>query len=425
MAMLHREKITMSLEKRRVVVTGVGAVTPLGNTAEETWEAICKGESGIGAITRFDASDFSTRIAAEVKGFVPEKYIEKKECKKMDACIHYAIAASTMAVENAGLQITAANTHRTGVIIGSGIGGLATTERYHAVLLERGPSRVSPFFFPMMLPNMGAAQVAIHLGARGPNSCVTTACAASSHAIGDAFKLIQRGAADVMITGGTEAVITPLAVAGFSNMKALSKRNDAPKQASRPFDRERDGFVIGEGAGILVLEELERAQQRGARIYAEIIGYGMTGDAFHMTMPDPEAQGVVRCIQIALADAGIRPEEVGYINAHGTSTPHNDKHETLAIKRVFGEHAYQLAVSSTKSMTGHLLGAAGGIEAIMTVLAMYHGILPPTLNYEYPDAACDLDYVPNTARYTPVKTALSNSFGFGGTNTTLVFKSTE
>jgi len=415
----------MSLEKRRVVVTGVGAVTPLGNTAEETWEAICKGESGIGAITRFDASGFSTRIAAEVKGFEPEKYIEKKECKKMDACIHYAIAASIMALENAGLQITAANTHRTGVIIGSGIGGLATTERYHAILLERGPSRVSPFFFPMMLPNMAAGQVAIYLGARGPNSCVTTACAAANHAIGDAFKIIQRGDADVMIAGGTEAVIAPIAVAAFGNMKALSTRNDDPKRASRPFDRDRDGFVMGEGAGILVLEEREQAQQRGAHIYAEIVGYGMTGDAFHMTMPDPEAQGVARCIKMALADASVQPEEVEYINAHGTSTPHNDKHETLAIKQVFGKHAYHLAVSSTKSMTGHLLGAAGGIEAIFTALAIYHGILPPTMNYEYPDAACDLDYVPHYARYQKVKVALSNAFGFGGTNAILVFKAAE
>jgi 3-oxoacyl-[acyl-carrier-protein] synthase II len=412
----------MSLEKRRVAVTGIGAVTPLGNTAEETWEAICKGASGVGAITHFDASDFATRIAAEVKGFEPEKYIEKKDCKKMDACIHYALAASIMAVENAGLQITEANTHRAGVIIGSGIGGLATTERYHTILLERGPKRVSPFFFPMTLPNMAAGQVAIHVGARGPNSCVTTACAAANHAIGDAFRLIQRGDADVMIAGGTEAVITPLAIAAFGNMGALSTRNDQPKYASRPFDRDRDGFVMGEGAGILVLEEWQQAQQRGARIYAEVVGYGMTADAFHMTMPDPGGQGVARCIQMALADAGVRPEEVEYINAHGTSTPYNDKHETLAIKQVFGEHAYHLAVSSTKSMTGHLLGAAGGIEAIFTALAMYHGILPPTLNHEHPDTECDLDYVPHHARYHRAKIALSNSFGFGGTNAILVFK---
>jgi 3-oxoacyl-[acyl-carrier-protein] synthase II len=412
----------MSLDKRRAVVTGVGAVTPLGNTAEETWEAICKGESGVSTITRFDASDFATRIAAEVKGFTPEKYIEKKACKRMDACIHYAVAASVMALENAGLQITEANTYRTGVIIGSGIGGLATTERYHMVLLERGPSRVSPFFFPMILPNMAAAQVAIALGARGPNSCVTTACAAANHAIGDAFKIIQRGDADVMIAGGTEAVITPLAVAAFGNMQALSTRNNDPKRASRPFDRDRDGFVMGEGAGIVVLEERQQAQRRGARIYAEIVGYGMTGDAFHMTMPDPHAQGVARCMQMALADAGAHPHEVEYINAHGTSTPYNDEHETLAIKQVFGEHAYHLEVSSTKAMTGHLLGAAGGIEAIFTALAIYHGIVPPTLNLEYHDSACDLDYVPHYARYHKVQVALSNSFGFGGTNATLMFK---
>jgi 3-oxoacyl-[acyl-carrier-protein] synthase II len=413
----------MTVDKRRVVVTGVGAVTPVGNSAEETWEAICKGKSGIGVITRFDASDFPTRIGAEVKGFEPQKYLEKKELKKMDAFTQYALGASIMALENADLQITEANAPRTGVLIGSGMGGLTTIEHYHTLLQAHGPRQVSPFFIPMTLTNMAAGQVSIYLGVRGPNSCVTTACAAANHAIGDAFKLIQRGAADVMITGGTEAVITPLVVAGFSNMKALSRRNDAPQQASRPFDRERDGFVIGEGAGILVLEELERAQQRGARIYAEIVGYGMSGDAYHMTMPDPEGQGVVRCLAIALADAGIRPEEVEYINAHGTSTLYNDKHETLAIKKFFGEHAYQLAVSSTKSMTGHLLGAAGGLEAILTVLALYHGILPPTINYEHPDAACDLDYVPNYARYTTVNIALSNSFGFGGLNTTLVFKS--
>jgi 3-oxoacyl-[acyl-carrier-protein] synthase II len=412
----------MSIEKRRVVVTGVGAVTPLGKTAEETWEAICKGESGVGAITRFAASDFATRIAAEVKGFEPEKFVEKKELKKMDTCIHYAIAASAMALENASLQITEANAHRTGVIIGCGLGGLGTIERYHAVLLERGPSRVSPFFFPMILPNMAAGQVSIHLGAQGPNSCVSTACAAANHAIGEAFRIIRRGDAEAMLAGGTEAMITPLAVAAFGNMKALSTRNDEPKRASRPFDRDRDGFVMGEGAGILVLEEREQARQRGARIYAEVVGYGMTGDAFHITTPAPGAQGVARCIKMALADAGVPPGEVEYINAHGTSTPYNDKHETLAIKHVFGEHAYRLAVSSTKSMTGHLLGAAGGVEAIFTVLAIYHGILPPTLNYEHPDAECDLDYVPHYARYQRVRVAMSNSFGFGGTNAILVFK---
>jgi 3-oxoacyl-[acyl-carrier-protein] synthase II len=412
----------MSIEQRRVVVTGVGAVTPLGNTVGETWEAICKGESGVGVITRFAASDFATRIAAEVKGFEPEKFVEKKELKKMDTCIHYAIAASAMALENASWQITEANAHRTGVIIGCGLGGLGTIERYHAVLLERGPSRVSPFFFPMVLPNMAAGQVSIHLGAQGPNSCVSTACAAANHAIGEAFRIIQRGDAEVMLAGGTEAMITPLAVAAFGNMKALSTRNDEPKRASRPFDPDRDGFVMGEGAGILVLEEREQARQRGARIYAEIVGYGMTGDAFHITTPDSGAQGVARCIRMALADAGVLPGEVEYINAHGTSTPYNDKHETLAVKQVFGEHAYRLAVSSTKSMTGHLLGAAGGVEAVFTVLAIYHGILPPTLNCEHPDAECDLDYVPHYARYQKVRVALSNSFGFGGTNAILVFK---
>ncbi len=411
----------MSDEKRRVVVTGVGAVTPLGNTAEESWEMICKGASGVDAITRFDTSDFSTRIGAEVKGFEPEKYIEKKELKKMDTCIHYAIGAGAMALENAGLQMTEANTHRTGVIIGCAMGGLATVERYHSALIERGPSRVSPFFFPMALPNMASGQVGIYLGARGPNSCVTTACAASNHAIGDAYKVIQRGDADIMLAGGTEALITPLAVAAFSNMKALSTRNDDPKRASRPFDRDRDGFVMGEEAGILVLEERTSAIQRGARIYAELAGYGMTGDAFHITMPAPDAQGVVYCMQMALADAGVQPEAVDYINAHGTSTPYNDKHETMAIKQVFNEHAYQLAVSSTKSMTGHLLGAAGGIEAIFTVLTIYHGIIPPTINYANPDVECDLDYIPHHAQYREVQVGLSNAFGFGGTNATLVF----
>lgn len=415
----------MVVEKRRVVVTGVGAITPIGNTLEETWEAICKGESGIGEITRFDASDFPTRIAAEVKDFNPEKYIDKKEIKKMDTFIHYAIGASIMALDNSGLQISENNSHRIGVIIGCGMGGLSAIEHYHKVLLDKGPRRVSPFFVPMIITNLAAGQVSMYLGARGPNSCTTTACAAASHAIGDAFKIIQRGDADGMITGGTEAVITPLAVAGFSSLRALSTRNEDPKRASRPFDKNRDGFVMGEGAGILILEELETAKKRGARIYAEIVGYGMSGDAYHMTMPDPEARGVVRCIKMALADAGLRPEEVEYINAHGTSTPYNDKHETLAIKQVFGEHAYKLAVSSTKSMTGHLLGAAGGIEGIFTALSIYHGILPPTINYETPDPACDLDYVPLYARNSKVRVALSNSFGFGGTNATLAFKAYE
>jgi 3-oxoacyl-[acyl-carrier-protein] synthase II len=413
---------TMTVDKRRVVVSGVGAITPLGNTLAESWEALCKGTSGVDAITRFDASAFPTRIAAEVKGFEPEKYLEKKDCKKMDAFIHYAIGASVMALEDAGLQITAANTHRSGVLLGCALGGFTSLEHQHAILLEKGPVRVSPFCLPMTLTNMAAGQVSIYLGMRGPNSCVTTACAASAHAIGDAFKIIQRGDADVMVTGGTEAGITPLTVAAFSNMKALSMRNNDPQRASRPFDRDRDGFVIGEGAGILVLEALEAAQKRGARIYAEIVGYGLSADAYHITMSDPEGVGVVHSIKMALDDASLRPEAVEYINAHGTSTLYNDKHETLAIKQAFGEHAHNLAVSSTKSMTGHLLGAAGGIEAVFTVLAMYHGILPPTINYEHPDPACDLDYVPNHARYTRVRVALSNSFGFGGLNATLVFK---
>ncbi len=422
---MHKGDGSMVVEKRRVVVTGVGAITPIGNTLEETWEAICKGESGIGEITRFDASDFPTRIAAEVKDFNPENYIDKKEIKKMDTFIHYAIGASIMALDNSGLQISENNSHRIGVIIGCGMGGLSAIEHYHKVLLDKGPRRVSPFFVPMIITNLAAGQVSMYLGARGPNSCTTTACAAASHAIGDAFKIIQRGDADGMITGGTEAVITPLAVAGFSSLRALSTRNEDPKRASRPFDKNRDGFVMGEGAGILILEELETAKKRGARIYAEIVGYGMSGDAYHMTMPDPEARGVVRCIKMALADAGLRPEEVEYINAHGTSTPYNDKHETLAIKQVFGEHAYKLAVSSTKSMTGHLLGAAGGIEGIFTVLSIYHSILPPTINYETPDPECDLDYVPLYARNCKVRVALSNSFGFGGTNATLAFKAYE
>ncbi len=411
----------MSPTQRRVAITGVGAVTPLGNTAEETWENLCKGESGVGEITRFATSDFSTRIAAEVKGFTPEVYIAKKELKKIDPFAQYAIAASTMALENADYHITVANAYRTGVIIGSGMGGITALEQQHTALLNQGPRRVSPFTIPMLIPNMAAGQVSISLGARGPNSCTATACAASSHAIGDAFRLVQQGVADVMIAGGTEAAITPLSVAGFSNMKALSTRNDAPKKACRPFDRDRDGFVMGEGAGILVLEALEMAVERGARIYAELVGYGMSGDAYHMTTPAPESQGVIHCMKTALADAALSPEAIEYINAHGTSTPYNDKHESDAIKHVFGDHAYRLAVSSTKSMTGHLLGAAGGLEAIATVLALYHGILPPTINYEHPDTDCNLDYIPNHPRYTGIQTALSNSFGFGGTNATLVF----
>jgi 3-oxoacyl-[acyl-carrier-protein] synthase II len=415
----------MTGDKRRVVVTGMGAITPLGNTLAESWEALCKGVSGIDEITRFDTSAFPTRIAAEVKGFAPEEYVGKKDSKKMDPFIHYALGASIMALADAGLQITAANTDRCGVLLGCALGGYTSFEQHHAVLREHGPSRVSPFCLPMVLPNMAAGQVSITLGLRGPTSCVTTACAAASHAIGDAFKIIQRGDADVMVTGGAEAGITPLTVAAFSSMKVLSKRNTDPQRASRPFERDRDGFVLGEGAGILVLEEYTAAQQRGARIYAEIVGYGMTGDAYHMTMSDPHGRGVVQCIKRALDDAHLRPDDVEYINAHGTSTRYNDTHETLAIQQALGAQAAHVAVSATKSMTGHLLGAAGGIEAIFTVLALYHGMLPPTINYELPDPACHLDYVPNHARYTKVNVALSNSFGFGGLNATLVFKGME
>ncbi len=408
--------------RRRVVVTGLGLITPLGSGIEKTWEGVCKGMSGIDRITLFDASDFPCQIAGEVKDFTPEDFIERKELKKMDIFIQYALAAGTMAVEDAGLKITEEKADHVGVIVGAGIGGLNTIERYHSVLLQSGHRRISPFFIPMLIANLAAGQISIRFGARGPNSCVTTACAAGTHSIGDAFKIIQRGDAEAMIAGGSESVITPLTLAGFANMRALSTRNDAPQKASRPFDNERDGFVMGEGAGIVVLEELESAMQRGARIYAEIVGYGLTGDAYHMTAPDPEGRGVTNCMRMALRDAGLRPEAVDYINAHGTSTPYNDKHETTAIKRVFGEHAYKLAVSSTKSMTGHLLGAAGGVEAALCALALSHGIIPPTINYENPDPECDLDYVPNHARPEDLNVALSNSFGFGGTNACILLK---
>jgi 3-oxoacyl-[acyl-carrier-protein] synthase II len=408
--------------KRRVVVTGIGLITPLGCGLQKTWEGICKGASGIDRITSFQADDYPVQIAGEVKDFNPEDFIERKDIKKMDIFIQYALGAGAMAVEDAGLKIDEDNADRVGVIVGAGIGGLNTIERYHSVLMESGHRRISPFFIPMLIANLAAGHISMRFGARGPNSCVTTACAAGTHSIGEAFRLIQRSDADVMIAGGSESAITPLTIAGFANMKALSSRNDAPQKASRPFDRERDGFVIAEGAGVLVLEELQLAQRRGARIYAEIVGYGMSADAYHMTAPDPEGRGVINCMRMALRDAGITPQEVDYINAHGTSTPFNDKHETMAIKQVFGEHAYRLAVSSTKSMTGHLLGAAGGIEAAFCALALSQGIIPPTINYEYPDPECDLDYVPNHARHVDVQTVLSNSFGFGGTNASLVLK---
>jgi 3-oxoacyl-[acyl-carrier-protein] synthase II len=412
----------MAMDKRRVVITGVGAVTPLGNTAEEFWAGLLEGRSGIGPITRFDATDFPTRIAGELKGFDPLKYLDKKDDRKFDPFLKYAVACATMAVEDAALKTDSVDPTRFGVLVGSGIGGLETLLGNYEVLRTKGPDRVSPFFIPMLIVNMASGVISMRLGAKGPNSSVVTACATGNHAIGDATKIIERGDADVMIAGGSEAIIIPLTIAGFCQMKAMSTRNEDPTRASRPFDAERDGFVCGEGGGLVVLESLEHARRRDARIYAEVVGYGMTGDAHHMTAPDPEGDGAARSMAAALHDAGLEPSAVGYINAHGTSTPYNDKFETLAIKRVFGEHARKLAVSSTKSMTGHLLGAAGGIEAIATAFALHHGILPPTINYEKPDPDCDLDYIPNQARKQEVEVALSNAFGFGGTNATLAFR---
>ena len=410
------------MDKTRVVITGLGAVTPLGNTAEEFWASLIQGKSGIGPITRFDSTDFSTRIAGEVKGFDALKFVDKKDDRKLDLYLKYALACAVMAVEDAGLDPAKENGDRFGVLVGSGIGGLSTLLDSHKVLLDKGPDRVSPFFIPMLIINMASGLISMRFGARGPNSSVVTACATGNHAIGDATRIIQRGDADMMIAGGAEAIIIPLTIAGFCQMRAMSTRNEEPTKASRPFDAERDGFVCGEGGGLVVLESLEHARRRDARIYAEVVGYGMTGDAHHMTAPDPEGDGAARAMAAALRDAAVQPAEVGYINAHGTSTPYNDKFETIAIKRVFGEHARRLPVSSTKSMTGHLLGAAGGIEAIATTLAIYHGILPPTINYEKPDPECDLDYVPNQARKQDVEVALSNAFGFGGTNAILAFR---
>jgi 3-oxoacyl-[acyl-carrier-protein] synthase II len=418
------------VDRPRVVVTGLGALTPVGNTVEEFWAALMQGKSGIGPITKFDAEaktesgefQFATRIAGEVRNFDELKYVERKEARRLDPYLKYALACAVMAVQDSGLDTGKVDGTRFGTLIGSGIGGITTLLDNHRTLLDRGPDRVSPFFVPMLIINMASGLVSMRFGAKGPNSSVVTACATGNHAIGDAFKIIQRGAADVMIAGGAEAIIVPLTIAGFCSMKAMSTRNDEPQKASRPFDAGRDGFVCGEGGGILVLESLEHARRRDARIYAEVIGYGMTGDAHHMTAPDPEGDGAARAMTGALADAGIAPGDVGYINAHGTSTPYNDKFETIAIKRVFGDHARKVAVSSTKSMTGHLLGAAGGIEAIATVLALHYGTLPPTMNYETPDPDCDLDYVPNQARKQDVELALSNAFGFGGTNATLAFR---
>jgi 3-oxoacyl-[acyl-carrier-protein] synthase II len=406
---------------RRVVVTGLGLVTPLGTGVEKTWNAICAGESGIDRITRFDPTGYDAQIAGEVKDFDPGRFIEKKEIKKMDTFIHYAVGAAQLAVDDAGLKVSPEEATRVGVYIGSGIGGLGSIEHYHDVLRAKGPGRVSPFFIPMTIINLASGQVAIRIGAKGPNSCAVTACATGNHCIGDAYRLIQRGEADVMVAGGAEAAVTPLGVAGFAAAKALSFRNDAPTKASRPFDKDRDGFVLGEGAGVIVIEERERAIRRGVRIYGEIVGYGMNSDAYHITAPPEEGEGAVRCMELALKDAGISRDQIGYINAHGTSTM-ADAIETRAIKQVFGEQAYRIPVSSTKSMTGHLLGAAGGIEAVFSVLALFHGMLPPTINLDAPDPACDLDYIPNKARPAAIQTALSNSFGFGGVNACLIFK---
>jgi 3-oxoacyl-[acyl-carrier-protein] synthase II len=411
--------------KRRVVVTGVGLVTALGVGSQQTWPALLKGESGIGPITRFDTTNFPTAIAAEVKGFDPSLFVEKKEIKKMDTFIHFALAASGFALKDAKLDIDESESERVGVIIGSGIGGFAIIEREHEVLLREGPKRISPFFIPSSIVNLAAGQVSIRYGARGPNSAPCTACSAGSHAIGDSFKIVQRGDADVMIAGGSEAAITPMGVGGFAALKALSTRNDEPAKASRPFDRERDGFVVGEGAGILILEELEHARQRGSDIYAEIVGYGMSGDAYHITAPSTDGDGAIRAMRLTLKDAGIAPDQVDYINAHGTSTPPNDRTETAAIRAVFGEHAYKLAVSSTKSMIGHLLGAAGAVEAGVTALTIREQTIHPTINQEFPDPDCDLDYVPNVARQAKIRYALSNSFGFGGTNACLLLKRFE
>ncbi len=407
---------------RRVVVTGVGLVSPLGTGNRKNWEALVAGRSGVGRITRFDATDFPVQIAGEVKDFSPEAFIEKKEIKKMDLFIQYSLAAAQFAMEDSGLQITEANAERVGVLVGAGLGGLPTIEKYHLALQEGGYKKISPFFIPMLITNLAPGHISIKYGAKGPNLSSVSACATGTHSIGDAFHMIARGDADAMIAGGTESTVTPLAIGGFAVMRALSSRNDDPESASRPFEKNRDGFVLAEGAGIVILEEFEAAKKRGAKIYGEVVGYGLTGDAYHLTAPAPDGEGAARCMKMALDNAGIKPEEVDYINAHGTSTPFNDLYETMAIKKVFGSHAGKLMVSSSKSMTGHMLGAAGGVEAAITLLSMDTGVVTPTINYQEPDPECDLDYVPNTARDAKVNCALSNSFGFGGTNATLLFR---
>jgi 3-oxoacyl-[acyl-carrier-protein] synthase II len=403
----------------------MGLVIPTGIGVETVWKNVCEGKSGIGVLKRFDTNGFETKIAGEVKNFNPELYIDKKEIKKMDLFIQYAIAATKEALEDAQLNITPENAEQIGVIVGTGLGGLPTLEKYHKILLEKGPGRISPFFIPSLIANLASGHIAIQFGPKGPNTCVVTACATGAHCIGDAFRTIVYGDAEAMITGGTEANITPLTIGGFNAMKALSTRNDEPEKACRPFEKNRDGFVVAEGAGIVILEELQFALKRNAKIYGELVGYGYTGDAYHITAPSPDGDGAVRCMRMAIKDAGLKPEEVDYINAHGTSTPLNDLTETIAIKTVFGDYAKKVPISATKSMTGHLLGAAGSTEAIFTILAIRDGILPPTINYEEPDPQCDLDYVPNVARQQPLNIAMSNAFGFGGTNATLVFKKFE
>ncbi|MGH7797258.1 MAG: beta-ketoacyl-ACP synthase II [Candidatus Binatia bacterium] len=409
-------------QQRRVVVTGLGLVSPLGTGVEKNWHALLEGRSGIRKVSRFATDGFASRIAGEVPDFKAEDYIEAKEIKKMDLFIQYALGAAAMAMDDSGLKVEGKFAEEVGVIIGVGLCGIDTIESTKDAFLQGGPRKISPFFIPKVISNLAPGQVAIRYGAKGVNWTPTSACASGTHAIGEAFHLIRRGMQEAVITGGAESAITPLSVGGFAAMKALSTRNDEPERASRPFDKERDGFVIGEGSGILILEEREHAVQRGAKIYAEVIGYGANGDAYHMTAPSPEGEGAARCMRLALKDAGIAPTEVDYINAHGTSTEYNDANETTAIKAVFGEQAAKLAVSSTKSMTGHLLGAAGAVEGVYSALALYHGMIPPTVNYENPDPACDLDYVPNQARKAGIKVALSNSFGFGGTNGCVIFR---
>lgn len=408
--------------KRRIVVTGLGVISPIGNNLKDFWSSLLEGRSGTDTLTAFDSSKFDSHIAAEVKNFDPLSYINNKQLRRMDRFVQFGVATAKMAFDDSGLDVSKEDALRIGVFVGSGIGGLHTIEEQVEIYLTKGPSRLSPFLIPMLIVNMASGQISIMLGAKGPNSCVATACASGTHALGDAFKIIQRGDADIMIAGGTEGCITPLGFGGFCALKALSTRNNDPKHASRPFDRDRDGFVMGEGAGILIFEELEHAKARNANIHCEVVGYGLTGDAYHMTAPDPQGEGAAACMAMCVKDAGIKPEEVDYINAHGTSTQLNDAIETKAIKKVFGKHAYKLAVSSTKSMTGHLLGAAGGVEAAACAMAIKHDVLPPTINYENPDPECDLDYVPNKARKAKVNIAISNSLGFGGHNATIAFR---